>query len=423
MKYLNAKMTISLGLALRFLICFWSGNPIDFETFIRVGYYVNYGVSPTSSRLPYITGLGQPTYPYLSGLGYLSGWGLLTAISYKIYSLFPYSRFIYYLLLKIFPILGDIGSSYIIYKLSIQLNYPKSQAKKMAINFFLCPIVIIISSLWGMFDSICVFLILLSIYLLIKKEIILSSIILAIGTYFKMISIIFLPMYIIYLYELRNLNDVIKYMSTFIESFMFLALTPLIIFKWSLSEAVITILSQTERLGGVLTIFNILSLLNSLFNEFFSTSFMKSFYLFPLVRYLWVLGVLIAILIFMKILNQEPNNCKKIIMGCMFSILLFLLTRTFIAEQYVMYLLPFLILLDKKKLYEDIWKLAVIFLFINFYPFTFAYLLNVNLWKIFVKLNQTTPIMHIRLLLRSIIAFIFDYILIFNIYKEVKKHV
>jgi len=122
---------ILLGLIVRLALCFWTGHPWDFEVFIRVGYYVAkgsslFGIYPAESY--YNEGLGQPIFPYVTGLGYLPAWGLYTALAYKIYSLLPVSPFFYYFLLKLAPMLGDLASTQLIYSLTRIVTGGKGKA-------------------------------------------------------------------------------------------------------------------------------------------------------------------------------------------------------------------------------------------------------------------------------------------------------
>ena len=184
------RILLALGLLTRFALSFWTGHPWDFEVFIRVGYHVAHGASLFQSKNYYVTGLGQPIFPHVTGLGYLPAWGLYTAFAYTVYQSFPLSPFLYYFILKLPLILGDLATTYIIFLLTLNFTHDIEKAKRNSLIFFLCPFVIFISSIWGMFDAIPVSFTIFSIFLLLLGKIYWSALSLGLGIYFKVIPIL-----------------------------------------------------------------------------------------------------------------------------------------------------------------------------------------------------------------------------------------
>ena len=226
---LSWRTAILIGLLVRLLLCFWTGNPDDFEIFIRTGYHVAHGASPTQQRVYYVEGLGQPTYPYVSGLGYPSPWGLYLALAYKTYQLLPISSHFYYFLIKLLPIAGDLIAAYILYRLALEYTNDKGKAEKFSLVFFLCPFVIFISSVWGMFDSIPILFTLISILLLLYEKPYWSALSLGLGILFKVIPVIYLPVQLLFLRKKRGTRDAVLYLSIAMVVPFILALTPIII--------------------------------------------------------------------------------------------------------------------------------------------------------------------------------------------------
>jgi uncharacterized membrane protein len=421
---------ILLGLIVRLALCFWTGHPWDFEVFIRVGYYVAkgsslFGIYPAESY--YNEGLGQPIFPYVTGLGYLPAWGLYTALAYKIYSLLPVFPFLYYFLLKLAPMLGDLASMQLIYSLTRIVTGRVEKARLSALTFFLCPFIILVSAVWGMFDSIPLAFTLASALLLLLDKPFLSGLCLGMGIYIKVVPIIYLPIHMLYLSSKRNVREAIIHLLTALLVPFILTMVPLAYFGWETSKAAITIFSQTQRTGEVLTYWNISALLNDLFP--FSSGMLNEVFSFPLVRYFWVLGLMVGYLLYHKLQksSSEPHSLSLLLKGYLFATIGFLLTRTFIPEQFVLYLAPLIIIQaegwrsEKSLGWVHVWVSALTFTFINLYPFAFAYLINPELWRTFSYLTSTKPYSSVRYLARFITAVLFDLLLVKILYGMVRS--
>lgn len=428
---LDWKRLILIGLITRLFLSFWTGHPWDFETFIRVGYSIAHGSSLFQLKNYYVPGLGQPIFPYVGGLGYLPAWGLYTALAYRIYQSFPISPFFYYFLLKLAPILGDLAVTYIIFLLTLNYTHDIRKARRNSLMFFLCPFVIFISSVWGMFDSIPVLFTLISILLLLSGKLHWSAFSLGIGIYFKVVPIIYLPIQLFFINKKRGVKETIIYLLISGVVPFVLTLVPVIMFGWGVSEAVVTVFSQTQRTGEVLTYWNLSALLNNLFPNFFSSELLNSFFSFPPIRYLWILGLGAGYLLYYRLQKRLSNESTRtdslnlLLKGFSLATIGFLLTRTFVPEQFVLYLLPTMVMLSNPvsilRCYKRVWILALVFALVNIYPFAFAYLIKADFWNTFSYLATTQPFSTLRYAARFAIAVFFDCYLIKILLKMVEK--
>ncbi|MEM3700982.1 MAG: hypothetical protein QXL57_09010 [Candidatus Bathyarchaeia archaeon] len=417
------KAFILTGLLVRLVFSFWTGHPWDFEVFIRVGYHVANGSNlfgTFSSESYYTKGLGQPIFSSVTGLGYLPAWGLYTAFAYRIYSLLLLSPFLYYFMLKLAPIIGDLVSTYLVYSLTSALTGDVQKARTSALTFFLCPFVIFISSVWGMFDSISLAFTLASILLLLLDKTCWSSLCLGMGIYIKVIPIIYLPIHLIYLNGKRGIKETLTHLLISLAVPFVLTMIPIIYFGWETSKAAATILSQTQKTGEVLTYWNLGALLNDLFPKTFQSESLNEIFSFPLVRYFWVLGLMVGHLLYYKFQrdSSELPDLSLLLKGCLFVTMGFLLTRTFIPEQFVIYLAPLTVVEaenpNSRKIFgwKYVWVLALTFAFVNLYPFAFAYLINPDLWYTFNHWAFTKPYSSIRYSARFVTAVVFDLFLV-----------
>lgn len=427
---LSWRSAILIGLLVRLLLCFWTGNPDDFEIFIRTGYHVAHGASPTQPKAFYVEGIGQPTYPYVSGLGYPSPWGLYLALAYKTYQLLPISSYFYYFLIKLLPIAGDLITAYVICRLALEYTHDKEKAEKFSLVFFLCPFVIFISSVWGMFDSIPILFTLISILLLLYEKPYWSAFSLGLGILFKIIPIIYLPVQLLFLWKKRGIRDAVLYLLIATIVPIILALIPIVFYNWEISEATVTVFSQTQRGGGSLTYWNLAALLKNLFPNIFSVEALNSLFSFPPIRYLWILGLTAAYLLYKERQTDvhsdaRVDSLRALLEGFSFATIGFLSTRTFVPEQFVLYLLPFLMILSAsdlpRKFYRLTWGFALVFALVNFYPFVFAYLIDIEFWNIFNYLINTSPFSTLRNVMQFAVAIVFDGLLIKLVFNMRKK--
>jgi len=427
------RRSVFAGMLVRFLFSFWTGNPSDFEIFLRVGYHVAHGGSPTQAKIFYVEGLGQPTYPYVSGIGYLPAWGLCTALAYKTYQLLPFSPYFYYFLLKSFPILGDLAATYLIFLIVKGSTHDIKRAEQAGMRFFMCPFVIFISSIWGMFDSIPISLTLLSILLLLLGKPYWSALALGLGIYFKVVPLVYLPIQLIFISKSKGAKDSIMYLLISIATPLALTLIPMILLGWEVSETGITVLSQTVIVGEGIIYWNLLSFLRDLAPKVFSVELLSSFFSFPPVRYLWLLSLIACYMFYLKEQvpssgNMDAYSLYALSKWSSITMIGFLLTRTFIPEQFILYpLFTMTVMLgisgntSLKRYYFDIWVFALAFAFVNLYPFAFAYLVDINLWNAFDLLATVPPSSTLRYAARFVLAVFFDYSLFRALINMVKE--
>jgi len=122
-----------------------------------------------------------------------------------------------------FPmLLSDIGSTAVLYYL-VKEYAGQSKAELIPSLYFLNPVLIWISAVWGQYESIIVFFTLLSIYYILKKKILLSSICLLTASLYKYYALIVIIPIFLYLKK-NDFYNLFKYMAIFIVSIIFLVI-------------------------------------------------------------------------------------------------------------------------------------------------------------------------------------------------------
>jgi Gpi18-like mannosyltransferase len=152
------------GFVIREAFSFWTGHPFDFELWVRLGYSIAHGSNPYVP-IPPAPGLSFADVGSLHDkpvLAYLPLWPMITDLMYEVYALTgSANRFVYYFLLKQPIILGDMSLGYLLYRYVLSR---KSENAIWALRFWIfSPFIIIVSAVWGMFDSIAMCFVMLSI--------------------------------------------------------------------------------------------------------------------------------------------------------------------------------------------------------------------------------------------------------------------
>jgi hypothetical protein len=147
-------LILMAGIAVREAFSYWTGHPFDFELWVRTGFWVAHGVSPYGVLGP-VPGLSFSFIFSQSGestVGYLPFWPLLLGGIYDLYALIGGGdRFVYYFLLKQPEIAGDILLGYFISR-CVKAVRPDFANKALAL-WLMSPFTIVVSGVWGMFDS------------------------------------------------------------------------------------------------------------------------------------------------------------------------------------------------------------------------------------------------------------------------------
>jgi hypothetical protein len=154
---------ILIGLIVREVFSFWMGHPYDFELWVRLGYAMVHGGDPYGS-LPPVPGLSFAN-PYnvrdTPTIAYLPFWPLVMGSMYALYTVLGVSdRFVYYFLLKQPIILGDLALAYLLHS---YVQARKATSASWVLKFWiLSPFTVILSGMWGMFDSVAMAFVMLS---------------------------------------------------------------------------------------------------------------------------------------------------------------------------------------------------------------------------------------------------------------------
>jgi hypothetical protein len=316
--------TLILGILLREVFSFWTGHPFDFELWVRMGYSIVHGQNPyllshVAPGLTFATDFGVGATPTIA---YLPFWPLATAFIYVLYAdLGIANRFFYYFMLKQPIIFGDVWLGYLIFSF-VRAHNPR--VSKWAARFWLLnPYAIILSGIWGMFDSLAMGFVLVAIRARKETGRTLNS---AMAIFVKSIPVI---------YTVPLVLKTRRGWWALILAVMIpgaLTLLVLSVFNWSLSVAVQTLVSTMPKGGETMSAWD------SLF--FLSANNLLPNWVYPylsLLGSIWIPAVAISIILAYK--RFGVSSTGAVIQSLLLITCVFLIFKAQVNEQYAVYIL------------------------------------------------------------------------------------
>jgi hypothetical protein len=349
-----------LGLLAREVFSFWTGHPFDFELWVRLGYAMVCGGDPYRPLAP-VSGLSFANV-YSSQdsatIAYLPFWPLFTGLLYIVYSAVGFgNRFAYYFLLKQPVIAGDTILAYLLYSY-ISSRTPGHRASLWAVrSWVLSPFTIIISSVWGMFDSISMCFILASI---MTSDYLKRSLWTGVGIFAKSLALIYaFPATI---RKTRNSWGV--FIAVALPAFT--SVLTLVVMRWSVSSAEATLASTVVTVGGSMSFWDVLFYMNYL-----GILQPLPMNLAILLGMVWIPAIIaFTILAFRKLCFQTDQG---LVQSMLVVTLAFLIFKARVTEQYAIYLLALTVIdvalwnPQRKRVLIATMATALFYLFVNNY--------------------------------------------------------
>ncbi|MEM3406298.1 MAG: hypothetical protein QXY18_02685 [Nitrososphaerota archaeon] len=331
-KVFNKKSIIIIGLLIRILLAPFFGHPWDTYVWIQTGKIflqnINvYEISFLVNRYPW----GFYSYPPI--------WMYWCSFSQLINEIFFKNLHFQVFLLKIPMIISDTLIALIIYKW-ISLYSNERNAKKGLLLWYLNPISIFITSIWGMFDSLTTLFSFSSAYYLSKKDYIKASLFLGIGTAIKIFPIFFLPIFLLFAHYQDKLK-IGKIIEKIILPFSFIPIIASIPFLSNFYFYIKALSIHFSQIGQ----FTYWALLGRIINPSYFSIFAP------------IITIIIVIYAFRKNSKEEIEFNKNINMLYIITLLTFFITSPKVNVQYMLWILPHLIwiyYIERKREYKHL---------------------------------------------------------------------
>lgn len=356
-RYLPKKGYLAAGLILRLFLAPFLSHPFDMRVFMAVGAAVSKGITPYGQYVLQDLFAATPhpnLYGTVPGIGYPPLWGLICGDMYSLSSILaPNNLYAYVFALKIPIILAELATAILIYNI-LKNQMSENIAQKAFILFAFCPFLIVVGTVWGMFDIVAVFFAVISAYILYKNWA-LSSVFLAVSSLLKVFPLILAPLYSILLYRsTRSLKAALGFTLFTVAITGSLTLLPMVAYGWPTSNMYNALSYQMVASNpgydlqasfpyGAASLFNVFTLANNVA--------VGSFQLPWILIYIWI-PVCIAVYVLllrarMPVAVKEIGATADLAVTVQWSLLLmlaFFTTRAWVSEQNLTFLFTFLAL-------------------------------------------------------------------------------
>jgi hypothetical protein len=317
-------LILLLGVLIREAFSFWTGHPSDFELWVRLGYAFTHGGDPYGI-LPPVPGLSfSSTFSKqnTATIAYLPFWPLVTGLMYATYSLIGFgNRFAYYFLLKQPVIASDVGLAYLLYSY-VSAKQPR-RSSWVLMFWLLSPFTIIISGIWGMFDSIAMAFVMISVMSTSRAK---SALWTGLAIFAKSVPIIYaVPI------AMKRERDLV-WSALAIGLVALFSVIVFQVMRWPLPSIGSSLLSAAGRGGESMSVWDSLFYFSNL--GFLQPSTAPGFY--RLLGFVWIPLVGGFTLVAFKRFRFDTDY--GLVQSLLVVTLVFLIFRARVTEQYAIYL-------------------------------------------------------------------------------------
>lgn len=290
-----------------------------------MGYAVAHGVNPYAPVAP-VTGL---TFANIysaqdsATIAYLPFWPLVTGLLYLVYMAVGFgNRFAYYFLLKQPIIAGDIFFAYLLYSYISSRTSRQGPSLWAARFWALSPLTLILSGIWGMFDSLSMCFILISI---MTSNYAKRSFWMGVGIFTKSLALIYaIPATIT---RKRTWGFVVAIGLPALATIL-----TLVGMGWSIPIAMVTLASTVVKGGASMSVWDV----------FYYMNYLKIIPILPaeladILGFIWVPAIVLFTALAFRKFGFETEY--GLVQSMLVVTLVFLIFKARVTEQYAIYLL------------------------------------------------------------------------------------
>lgn len=359
---------------------------------MAVGVAVAKGITPYGQYVlqNIFTGTSHPhLYGTVHGIGYPPPWGLLSGLMYLLSSaVAPDNLYAYIFMLKIPVILAELAIAVLVYNI-LQKHIEEKVAWKAFLLFLFCPFIIVVSTVWGMFDTLALFFALVSAYVL-HSGWRLSSICLSIASVLKLFPLTLAPLYSVLLYKsTKSMKTALQFFLFTVVLTGFFTILPMITFDWPISNLYNALIyhvattnpsynSQTSFPYGAASPFNAFTLLDDLAGGTLQLPWIFILIWIPACIAVYVL--LLRVRIRKRARSKVNSNFALTVQWSLLLLLTLFTTRVWVSEQNITFLFTFLALsvflqnIQNFRTIHILWMLLFIFVMVHVPVIAFLWL-------------------------------------------------
>jgi len=339
-----------LSIVLQLPLALLLGHSYDMRIFMATGYLVGTGHDPyvaqnLSAAFPHIS------FHAMTAIGYPPPWPLVLGLLYRVsYAVVP-NVLVYNLAIKIPVIAATIGLAYLVAALLQNLGAKPAVARTVWVFLLLNPALLYFGAAWGQIDVIVALLSVSALALLYARRWQSSAVVLALAVCFKPTALPILLVAAAYL-QRGSWRQAVRYVAVFLAGALLFYVAPFFVFGWSRAPFLLHWNSQVA-MSGRMSLMAVVRLFHA------PLQMQQRWWLLGLV---WVPALAVGALA----LRRGDGGFEDLLNKSTALVLIFFLTRTWLAETNVLLLLPLVLILtsmgrlDRRALWA-VWILPLAF--------------------------------------------------------------
>ncbi len=345
-------LSVVLQLALAVLL----GHSRDTRMFMATGYLVGTGHSPYVAQ-DLTAVFHHVGFKAISVVGYPPPWPLVLGLVYRGTYALGHNLIVYNLAIKLPVIAANVGLAYLVAAMLDNLGAGRVVARKAWVFLLLNPFLLYVGAAWGQIDAIVAVLAVAALVLLYARRPAASAVVLALAVCFKPIAAPILLVVLVYLAG-RSTRQTLRYAAFFAVGVFAFYVAPFFVVGWDSSP--VRQLNAHFIMSGAMSLMTVVRLVRD-----------------PLLMqgHWWLLGLawIPALVVAALALRHGVGELDDVVKKSTALVLVFYLTRTWLAEPNAVLLLPLVLILTSlgeldRRAVTAIWLIPLVFTLFNASP-------------------------------------------------------
>jgi uncharacterized membrane protein len=313
---------LALSIVVQLALATVLGHSWDTRLFMAAGYLVGTGHSPYVP-LDLTTVFHHVGFSTRSVIGYPPPWPLLLGLIYRGTFALGHDLAVFNLAIKLPVIAANIGLAYLVAAALDNLGAGRDVARKAWVLLLLNPFLLYAGAAWGQIDALVAVLAVAALVLLSARRPVASAAVLALAVCFKPIAAPMLLVVLVYLAG-RSPRQALRYAAVFVAGAFTFYVAPFMVLGWDSSP--LRHLNAQLAMSGTMSLMTVVRLVRDPL---------------PLTGHWWFLGLIWipALLVAVVVLRRGVGEFDDLVAKSAALVLVFYLTRTWLAEPNVVLLL------------------------------------------------------------------------------------
>ena len=387
------RLILLLSLVLQLALALLFGHSYDTRIFMGAGYLVGTGQNPYVGQ-DLSEAFRHIGFDALTTVGYPPPWPLALGLLYWVVHAVTPNLLVYNLVIKLPVIAANVGLAYLVGGVLKNLGADPATARKAWVFLLFNPLLLYCGAAWGQIDALVALGALAALVLLARERRDGSAGLLALAMSVKPTALPILPVALVYLAG-RSCWRAVRYAAVFAVGALVFAVLPFAVFGWDPTR-VVRHLNAHFMMTGTMSWMTVVRLFRD------PLTMQGHWWLLGL---LWVPALAIAAVI---ALRRGVGGFDDLVTKSTALVLVFFLTRSWLAEPNVILVLPLVLILtslgelDRRAL-TAIWVIPLLFTVFNASPLQLLFVAFPDAMEaslaVFARYESTTLIVRAALVI------------------------